>query len=721
MKKTVALLNDLNKILFIFCLLTLVSSLLFINGNAVSLSADPVSTNLYGSVNFRLQDISDVDEKSIAWYFDGHVVIENSGKTSLNYIFNRSGDYSVIVRYKVKNDEKGGETNEIRVHVNSPQFTLLIPDSTTLLANTTFTAISSQQGFNAIWDFGDGSYAKDLISSHSYTKPGVYTLNVKFYDKFNNEFIESRQIKVYPMAKWREKIISVNSSSGGLVKFNDESPGEVSGWIWNFGDGDSSTEKSPVHTYKRLGTYGASLTVTKDGLTSTNENKKDVVIFNSIQAININPVQPEPYSPITVNVEIADAYKDKIKYIRYQWGDSSQDEYGTQAPDFPSSHTYNWEAIFTLTLVSYAVGNPEPVDVVKIPLKLYKKTSPSSNFEVIPKQSGVIPFSARFKVIIDEKNSNLPTGYVWNFGDGSSLSSEASPLHTYSRRGVYNVDLWTTNEKGNSNTTKTGFILVGDPPNNPCDFTAIPDTVYPGELVQFIDTSITGHNSNYWFFGDSSEVNSKEMNPSHVYKSPNPDGYDVYLNIYENGRIVGTSPIKKIIVKSNTTNDSSFYLLLKSGWNLISTPKKLAKGFDNIERIFRNIDMKSHSVYQYNPVTGWRVMKGADILRPLDAVWIYSNTTDDVDLYFENKQKTIEEEKNLSKGWNMIGTPGIEPISADSLLSPLWNLWTDIYKYDTEKQVFDIIAKNGGEKTDIHPGEGYWVYSAGQGTITERQ
>lgn len=718
MRKTVAR-TGYNDILNILILITLASLFIIINGNAVSLFADNLSTDLHGTVNFKIQDMSDIEEKSIIWFFDGHVDVNNNGKSSLDYVFNHPGDYSVLARYKAKNDEKGGETNAIRIHVNSPQFKLLVPDSTTLISNTKFTALSLPQGFNIAWDFGDGSFAKETVASHSYIKPGIYSINATFYDIFNNEFMLSRQIKVYPLAKWYEKILSVNSTSGGQVKFIDDSPGSVSGWLWNFGDGESSTEKSPVHTYKRLGTYSASLIVTKDGLTSTNENEKNVVIFNSIEEINVNPVQPEPNTPVTVSVDIADDYKDKVNYIRYQWGDSSPDEYGTQGPDFQSSHTYNWEAIFTLTIVSYAVGSSDPIDIVKIPIKVYKKTTPSSDFEAIPKQNGVAPFPVKFKVKLDEKGSNLPTGYVWNFGDGSSLSSEASPLHTYEKLGVYTVDLWTTNEKGNSNTTKNGFILVGDPPNNPCDFTAIPDTVYPGEPVQFIDTSIAEHNSNYWSFGDSSEDNSNEMNPIHVYKSANPEGYNVYLNIYKDGRIVGTSPIKKIIVKQREKNDSNFYLLLKPGWNLVSTPLKLAKGFDNIERLFKNTDMESHSVFQYNPVTGWKVMKGTDILHPLDAVWVYSNTTTNVDLYFENRQNIIQTDKNLTEGWNMIGASGVESFSVTDFLSQLQGNWTTLYYFDADKRAFQAILKNSIGNAKVNPGEGYWIYANGQGTIKE--
>ncbi len=49
--------------------------------------------------------------------------------------------------------------------------------------------------------------------------------------------------------------------------FTDSSTddGSVMGWSWNFGDGGTSTEQNPSHTYTAGGTYTVSLTVTDDG------------------------------------------------------------------------------------------------------------------------------------------------------------------------------------------------------------------------------------------------------------------------------------------------------------------------------------------------------------------------------------------------------------------------------------------------------------------------
>jgi len=46
------------------------------------------------------------------------------------------------------------------------------------------------------------------------------------------------------------------------VQFTDQSTGEITSWFWEFGDGETSTEQNPSHTYNSTGYFTVSLTVT---------------------------------------------------------------------------------------------------------------------------------------------------------------------------------------------------------------------------------------------------------------------------------------------------------------------------------------------------------------------------------------------------------------------------------------------------------------------------
>ena len=78
---------------------------------------------------------------------------------------------------------------------------------------------------------------------------------------------------------------SVNKTSGVFpltISFSDRSKGNVSGWSWNFGDGNTSTEQSPSHTFASAGKYTVSLQVT-DGSSNDNEAKTDLVWATAVQ------------------------------------------------------------------------------------------------------------------------------------------------------------------------------------------------------------------------------------------------------------------------------------------------------------------------------------------------------------------------------------------------------------------------------------------------------
>ncbi len=45
------------------------------------------------------------------------------------------------------------------------------------------------------------------------------------------------------------------------VRFRDLSTGPPTTWLWDFGDGETSTEQHPIHTYRARGSYGVTLTI----------------------------------------------------------------------------------------------------------------------------------------------------------------------------------------------------------------------------------------------------------------------------------------------------------------------------------------------------------------------------------------------------------------------------------------------------------------------------
>ena len=100
------------------------------------------------------------------------------------------------------------------------------------------------------------------------------TKGIVISSKTVNNHLLVQPVRRRPRRRTRLPTASFTLSPNGLtVQFTDTSEdpdGTVEGWTWDFGDGDTSTETNPIHTYTTLGTYTVMLTVTdNDGATGT--------------------------------------------------------------------------------------------------------------------------------------------------------------------------------------------------------------------------------------------------------------------------------------------------------------------------------------------------------------------------------------------------------------------------------------------------------------------
>src|SRR6056297_1536419 len=117
---------------------------------------------------------------------------------------------------------------------------------------------------------------------------------------------------------------------GESVQFTDNSTNNPTDWQWDFGDGNTSTEQNPLHTYENIGTYTVSLTIT-NAIGSDTEVKNDyiTVISNTwptdteTEVVEVtNPTTGEIWmdrnlgaTQVATSSTDADAYGDL-----YQWG-----------------------------------------------------------------------------------------------------------------------------------------------------------------------------------------------------------------------------------------------------------------------------------------------------------------------------------------------------------------------------------------------------------------
>lgn len=99
-----------------------------------------------------------------------------------------------------------------------------------------------------------------------------------------------------PSASFDQSAPTVDINNSPIVDFTDNSVDAVE-WLWNFGDGTTSTEQNPTHTYDRLGEFTVSLTITNAGgctasATSTvfvTDGSSSVNNFGEIEGVKVFP------------------------------------------------------------------------------------------------------------------------------------------------------------------------------------------------------------------------------------------------------------------------------------------------------------------------------------------------------------------------------------------------------------------------------------------------
>ena len=123
-----------------------------------------------------------------------------------------------------------------------------------------FTDMSTGSPSTWLWDFGDGSTSNLQNPTHLYSAAGTYTICLMTSDGCAPDTI-CNTITVTCTSPPPNFSFFIGAGGNGLnVDFSDLSNGSPFSWLWDFGDGTSSTLQNPSHVYSISGSYTACLT-----------------------------------------------------------------------------------------------------------------------------------------------------------------------------------------------------------------------------------------------------------------------------------------------------------------------------------------------------------------------------------------------------------------------------------------------------------------------------
>jgi large repetitive protein len=131
------------------------------------------------------------------------------------------------------------------------------------------------------WNFGDGTTSTEQNPAYTYTNAGRYTVKLTVTNAGgSNTMTKGNYITVKaPPAPVATFIGAPTSGKGPLaVQFTDASTGVVTSYKWDFGDGTSSTQQSPSHTYIAARSYTVKLTVSNTVGSNTMTKKNYIIV-----------------------------------------------------------------------------------------------------------------------------------------------------------------------------------------------------------------------------------------------------------------------------------------------------------------------------------------------------------------------------------------------------------------------------------------------------------
>lgn len=348
---------------------------------------------------------------------------------------------------------------------------------------------------SSTWDFGDGTSSFNKNPIKIYAATGTYAIKlINNYGACLDSAIKNVTIVNAPVPSF-----SATQTGACLAPFTttfqDATPGAVQ-WFWDFGDGTTSTQQNPTHTYNALGQYTVALTVTTNaGCKGTTTKSNYIKIARPV--ISVPGLPAGGCVPFTITPIPSVTTAGVVNSWLWDFGD------GTTSNLQNPNHTYSTAGTYTVKL--FISTNTGCTDSVVFVNGVKTGTKPTPAFSASP-----LSVCAGAPVAFTDISTGNPDQWLWDFGD-KIISTQKTPTHSYDTSGTFTVKLTVFNNGCADSTKKINYITVLPPIGR---FGVKYDCV-SGSSVTFSDSS-TGASTWLWDFGDGTTFNG-QVPPTHNY------------------------------------------------------------------------------------------------------------------------------------------------------------------------------------------------------------
>ncbi len=368
---------------------------------------------------------------------------------------------------------------------------------------------------NHLWEFGDGSpdsSTDDANFTRTFENTSgtiqIYTIRLTAENSYGCDHVIEKEVTVYPEVNAGFTANNDEGCSQLTIGFTNSSSGAAD-YLWEFGDGGTSTEEHPVHTYaKNTGStdqvHQARLIAISSELCRDTTGYQDITVYPHIEA-GFTMAQAEGCHPFQVTVD-----DNSTGAETYHWDMGDGTVYNQEGGSI--THTYNNTGNNPLfRTIRLTVTNSRGCDnyfekIITVYPVLTSAFTTSTD-------EGCEPLTVDFSNTSDNADY-----YLWDFGDGATSSLE-DPQHTFFNPAgndtVYTVQLTSFSAGGECIEVSQKDITVHGRVN--ADFSFNMATGCNPFEVEFNNSS-SGAESYIWDFGDGTIVNSADAFPvSHTF------------------------------------------------------------------------------------------------------------------------------------------------------------------------------------------------------------
>jgi len=393
------------------------------------------------------------------------------------------------------------------------------------------------------WDFGDGTRSAEANPVHTYHQPGSYTVSLIVQTSGGCtdtlKYVNAVVVGERPKAKFSADPVTACAKTS--IQFKNESEGNITDWVWDFGDKGTAAQQNPGHIYRDTGRFTVTLVAISGGCTDTAVVKDMIYIKPPVAKFNAVFECTSPLDRTFRNGSI------NANTWSWDFGD------GESSTEINPKHAYKTPGTYTTKLI---VNNGQCQDIQVSTVKVVDE-HPSFDYSSGTRQNELcrnelVSFTA------NNFTADNITSFKWMYGDGAASSENklnSKVSYRYIKTGTFEPFMVVKDVLGCVDTVKKALQL--NIYGATAGFSNDAGTCING-IINFKDASKTDGTHTItqwtWSYGDGSSDSYPSVTGfQHRYTIA--DSFNIQLKVTDNFGCVDSLVKKKAVIITNPLAD----------------------------------------------------------------------------------------------------------------------------------------------------------------------